>query len=107
MTIEDQIKVKKLQYEINRETAKLSALSSDKTDEYQYLTDEEVLPSNQQQIIEQAKFTYSALEKAFKNKQKTTKDQGEKQIKAINDNKKQLANINHYYKNKLLLSKER
>ena len=83
MTIEDQIKVKKLQYEINRETAKLSALSSDKTDEYQYLTDEEVLPSNQQQIIEQAKFTYSALEKALKNKQKTIKDQGEKQIKAI------------------------
>ena len=46
MTIEDQIKDKKLQYDINREAAKISALSSDKIDKYEYLTVEEILPSN-------------------------------------------------------------
>ena len=88
MTIEDQIKDEKLQYDINREAAKISALSSGKIDKYEYLTGEEILPSNQQQIIEQAKFTYSPLAKAFENQTKTIEDQGEKQIKAIQDNKK-------------------
>ena len=32
---------------------------------YEYLTGEEILSSNQKQIIEQAKFTYSPLERAF------------------------------------------
>ena len=59
MTIEDQIRDEKLQYDINREAAKISALSSGNIDKYGYLTGEEILPSNQQQIIEQAKFTYS------------------------------------------------
>ena len=68
MTIEDQIKDKKLQYDINREAAKISALSSGKLDKYEYLTGEEILPSNQQQIIQQAKFDYSPLGKAIKNK---------------------------------------
>ena len=48
MTIEDQIKDEKLQYDINREAAKISALSSSKIDKYEYLTGEEILPSNQQ-----------------------------------------------------------
>ena len=93
MTIEVQIKDEKLQYDINREAAKISVLSSGKIDKYEYLTGEEVLPSNQQQIIEQAKFTYSSLGKAFEKQTKTIEDQGEKQIKAIQDNKKQLTNI--------------
>ena len=46
ITIEDQIKDEKLQYDINRETAKISALSSGKLDKYEYLTGEEILPSN-------------------------------------------------------------
>ena len=92
MTIEDKIKDEKLQYDINREAAKISALSSGKIDNYEYLTGEEILPSNQQQIIEQAKFTYSPLGKAFEKQTKTIEDQREKQIKAIQDNK-QLANI--------------
>ena len=50
------------------------------------------MPSNQQQIIEQAKFTYSSLEKTFEKQTKTIEDQGEKQIKAIQENKGQLAN---------------
>ena len=106
MTIEDQIKDEKLQYDINREAAKISALSSGKLDKYEYLTGEEILPSNQQQIIQQAKFNYSPLGKVFEKQRKTIEDQGEKQVKAIQDN--QLVNIkNHDYKNKLLFSKER
>ena len=54
MTLEDQIRDEKLQYDINIEASKISALSSGKTDKYEYLTGEEILPSNQQQIIEQA-----------------------------------------------------
>ena len=108
MTIEDQIKDEKLQYDINREAAKISALSSGKIDKYEYLTGEEILPSNQQQIIQQAKFTYSPLGKAVEKQIKTIKDQGIKQVKAIQDNK-QLVNINNNddYKDKLLHSKER
>ena len=109
MTFEDQIKDEKLQYDINREAAKISALSSGKIDKYEFLTGEEILPSNQQQKIEQDKFTYSPLGKAFQKQTKAIKNQGEKQIKAIQDNKEQLVNINNDddYKNKLLLSKER
>ena len=59
MTIHDQIRNEKLQYNINRETAKMSAISSGKIHNYEYLTGENILPSNQQQIIEQTKFTYS------------------------------------------------
>ena len=64
MTINDQIKDEKLQYDINREAAKISALSSGKIHKYEYLTGKDILPSNKQQIIEQAKFT-SPLGKAF------------------------------------------
>ena len=53
MTIEDHISDEKLQYDINREAAKILALSSGKIDKYEYLTGEEILPSNEQQIIEQ------------------------------------------------------
>ena len=74
---------------------------------YEYLTGEEILPSNQQQIIQQGKITYSPLGKAFEKQIKTIEDQGKKQVKAIQD--KQLVNINNNndYKDKLLLSKER
>ena len=106
MTIDDQIKSEKLQHDINREAAKTSALSSGKFDKYEYLTGEEILPSNKQQIIEQAKFTYSPLGKAFEKQIKTIEDQGEKQIKAIQDNRKQVISGNDY-KNRLLISKER
>ena len=65
MTTDDQIRDEKLQYNINKDAAKISALSSGKIDKYEHLTGEEVLPSNQKQIIEKAKFTYSPLEKLF------------------------------------------
>ena len=76
MIIDDQIRDEKLQYDINREAAKISALSSGKIDKYEYLTGEEILPSNQQQIIEQAKFTFSPLGKAFKKQIKRIEYQG-------------------------------
>ena len=107
MTIEDQIRDEKLHYDINREAAKISALSSGKIHKYEYRTGEEILPSDQQQIIEQAKFTYFPFGKAFEKQTKTIKDHAEKEIEAIQDNKKQQANINDHYMNKLLLSKER
>ena len=77
---------------------KISAFSSDKIDKCEYLTGEEIFPSNQQQIIEKAQFTYSHLEKSF-----------EEQTKTIKDNKGQLVNINNDdgYKNRVLLSRER
>ena len=71
MTTDDQIRDQKLQYNINWEAAKISALSSNKIGKYEYLIGEEILPSNQKQI-QQVKFTYFLLEKAF-----------EKQIKII------------------------
>ena len=83
MTINDQIKDEKLQYNINREAAKISALSSGKLYKYEYLTGEDILPSNQQQIIEQTKFTYSPLGKAFDKQIKTIEDQGKKQVDAL------------------------
>ena len=65
MTIDNQIRDEKLQYDTNTEAAKTFALSSNKFNKYEYLTCEEILPSNQERMIEQAKFPYSPLEKAF------------------------------------------
>ena len=81
MTINDQIRDEKLQYDINREAAKISALSSGKIDKYEYLIGEDILPTNKQQIIEQAKFAYSPLGKAFEKQIKTNEDQGQKKLR--------------------------
>ena len=70
MRIDDLIKDERLQYDINTEAAKISALSSGKINKYEYLIGEEILLSNQKQIIEQAKFTYSPLDKAFQEQSK-------------------------------------
>ena len=72
------LEIKKLQCDIHREAAKISPLSSGKIDKYEYLPGEEILASNQKQIIKQAKFTYSPLRKAFEKQIKTTEDQGKK-----------------------------
>ena len=92
MTIDNQIKDEKLQYDINRKATKISGLSSGKINKYKYLTGEEILPSNQKQIIEQVKFTYSPLGKAFKKQTKTIEDHREKQIKAL-ENRDELKKI--------------
>ena len=94
MTIDEKIRDEKLQYDINREAVKISALSSNKIHKYKYLTGEDILPSSNQQIIEQASFTYSLLGKAFDKQIKTIEDQGKKQVDALNtlksDNNKKL-----------------
>ena len=61
MTTDDKIRDEKLQYDINREVAKISDLSSGKIHKYEYLTGDEILPYNQRQIIEQAKVTSCLL----------------------------------------------
>ena len=71
MTIDYQIRGEKLQYDINSEAAKIS---SDNINKYEYLTGEEILPSDRKQIIKQANSIYSLLRKAI-----------EKQIKGIED----------------------
>ena len=73
MTTDDRIKDEKLQYDINKEAAKISALSSG----------EEVLASDQSKIIEQARFTYSPLGKAFEKQIKTIEEQGKKQVEVL------------------------
>ena len=88
MTINDKIRDEKLQYDINKETTKISALSPGKIDKYEYLKGEEILLPDQRRMIEQGKFTYFPLEKAFEKQTKTIEDQGEKQIEAIEENKK-------------------
>ena len=83
MTINDQIRYEKLRYDINRGAAEISAKSSGKFHKDEYLTCEDILPSNQQQIIEQARFTYSPLGKAFEKQVKTIKDQEQKQVDVL------------------------
>ena len=65
MTLDNKINDEQLQYDINRETAITSTLSSGKIDKYGLLTGEEILSFDQSRIIEEAKFTYSLLVKAF------------------------------------------
>ena len=76
MTSDDKISDEKLQHDINREAARISALPSGKNDKYEYLAGKEILLSNQRQIIEQAKFADSFLGKSFE-------EQKEKQVGAL------------------------
>ena len=95
MRINDQIRDEKLQQDINRKAGEISALSSGKTHKYEYLTGKDILPSNRQQVIKKAKFNYSPLGKAFEKQIKTIEYQGEKQIKAIQD-QRQVKTIKKY-----------
>ena len=83
MAIDDKITDEKLQYDFNREAAKISALSLGKINKYEYLTGEGILPYDKSRIIEQAKFTYSPLGKAFEKQVKTIEDQEIKQFQAL------------------------
>ena len=85
MVIDDKIKDEKLQYGINRETAKISALPSGKIDKYEYPTSKEILPSDQNRTIEieHPKLRYSPLAKAFEQQIKTIEDQWIKHIEPL------------------------
>ena len=71
MTTNDKIWDEKLQYDINREAGETSALSSGKTDKYDYLTGEDILPFQQRKTIEHAKVTYSPLGKTLEKQTET------------------------------------
>ena len=90
MTINDQIR------DIIRDAAKISALSSGEIHKYEYLTGEDILSSNQKQIIEQTKFTYSPLGKAFEKQINTTDNQGKNQVDVLKD-------LKDHKKNQLML----
>ena len=77
MTLNDHFRDEKLQSHINREAPKISVWSLGKNHKYEYLTGKDILPSNQPEIIEQARFTYSPLGKAFEKQIKTIEDQGQ------------------------------
>ena len=64
-----------MQYNIKRETAKISILSSVKIDKHEYLIGKEILLSDQKRVIEQTKFVYSLLGKGFEKQTKTMEDQ--------------------------------
>ena len=95
MAIDDKITDEKLQYHINREAAKISALSSGKIDEYEFLTGEEILPSNQSRVIEPDKFPlFLPWVKHLKKKIKTIAHQGIKRFKIFKTRIKPRAGIN-------------
>ena len=77
MTLDDKVRVEKLQYDINREAAKIWKLSSRKSDKDEYLTGDKILPLDERRVIDQAKFPYSHWGKAF-----------EKQTKMIEERRK-------------------
>ena len=83
MTGDGKIRDEKLQHDINRKAAKISAISSREIDKYEYVTGEEILPSDPSRMIEQAKFTYSPLGKAFEKQLKTIENQGRKQDEGL------------------------
>ena len=102
MTIEDKIRKEKLQYNINREATKISALLCGKIDKYEYLTSEEILTSDQRRVVE-AKFSYFPLGKALEKQTKTIEDQGKKQIKAIENHLEQLVEPNELIQNDFII----
>ena len=98
MTIGDTIRDEKLQYDVNSEAVKTSAILSGKTDNYEYFTGEEILPPDQRRVIEQGNFTFSQLWKALERQIRTIEDQGRKKIKAVEDHWKQLVESNEIAK---------
>ena len=81
MAINDTTRDEILHYDINIEAAKISALSSGKTDKYELLADEKILPPNQRRLIEKAKFAYCPLGKAFEKQTKTIEKQRKNKLK--------------------------
>ena len=81
--LDDKIKEERVTHDLGQESAKISALKSGNIDKYEYLTGQEVIPTGKEADLAHAKFEYSPLGKAFEKQVKTIKEQGEKQVKAI------------------------
>ena len=105
MTIDDKIRDEKLQYNINREAANISVLSSGKVDKYEYLTGEEIIPLDQKRVMEQAKFTYSLFGKAFE-KHKNNWRSKKKKIRTLEEHEKQLVESNELIKKDFNIDKD-
>ena len=88
MTTDNKIIDGKLQYYINREAAKISALSSDKIDKYEYLTGEKILRFDRRRVIEQCNFTYSPLGKTLQKQRKQLKIKEENKYMLLQIKKK-------------------
>ena len=85
MTINDNNGNEKLQYDANREASNISAILSGKTDKYEYLIGDKILPFDQRRVIEHAKFTYSPLRKPIYSSL-TNKDDHKENYKEIFEN---------------------
>ena len=83
MTTHDKIKDEKVQHDINREAAKISALSSGKINKNEFLTGKAILPSDQSRMRKKAKFTYSQPDKAFEKQIETIDHQEIKQAEVL------------------------
>ena len=105
MAINDKTRGEILHYDINIEAAKISALSSGKTDKYELLADEEILPPNQRRLIEKGKFSYCLLRKAFEKQTKTIEEQRKKQVEALEvldpENNQKLKSIEGVFLNEM------
>ena len=82
MTTDDKLLDEKLQYDINREAAKISALSSGQIHKYEFFTGEETLIPHRRRAIEQVNFAYSPLWKRFKKQAKSWRAR-KKQVEAL------------------------
>ena len=102
----DTIRDEKLQYDVNSEAVKTSAILSGKTDKYEYFTGEEILPPDQRRVIEQGNFTFSQLWKALERQIRTIEDQGRKKIKAVEDHWKQLVESNEIAKKEVNIDRD-
>ena len=86
--------IKKVQYGIDREAAKILVLSTDKIDLCENLTSKKILSSHQSRKTGQARFLYSPLAKVFEKEKKKSWNPRAKQIKAIEGYEKQLVDSN-------------
>ena len=116
--LNDKIKANKAQYDLDREAAKISALSSGELEKYEYLTGEDL--GYQPDVVQKAKCEYSPLGKVF-NKGLDESDKKEGLLKKLNNiegknkdqldaikgqGKKQLDAIEKQKKNKLKMVEE-
>ena len=110
MTIENKIKDEKLQYDINRDVTKISALSSGKIDKYETLLVRKYYPQINKKLLNKLNLLILLWEKLLKNRQKKIEDQGEKQTKTIQDksieNIKKCSDYDNDYKKELLKQKK-
>ena len=76
--LDDKIKAEKIAHDLGKEAAKISALKSGNIRKYQYLTDQEIIPSGREEALSMARFEYSPLGKALEKQTKTIQEESKK-----------------------------